>query len=231
MVEHVVRRFKKKRKKKKRRATVPTLRICTRYLDHVKVAIVGENSIHFAVQLFEGAVDGVGLYVVAALIVVEVMVAWKRRREMLWLTLKGSRFQFPLIHPANLPTESTFNQSSDYITSLLPFIYVKTGRNCRELPLKSPKGDTEATLFTVKEEQKTTRKAFSRRTGWRSSSVASRKPQSCLLSKLSQLALLIQFDWSVLTRLTKGLKYFFKAPAPFSKTLSYGLFPRWMWIR
>lgn len=64
-------------------------RICTRYLDHVKVAVMGENGVHFAVQLFESALDGVGRHVVAALILMEVMVAWKRRREMFWLTPKG----------------------------------------------------------------------------------------------------------------------------------------------
>lgn len=68
---------------------MPTLRICTRYLDHVEVAVVGENSVHIAVQLFESALDGVGRHVVAALLFMEVIVAWKRRREMLWLTLKG----------------------------------------------------------------------------------------------------------------------------------------------
>lgn len=30
------------------------------HLDHVEVAVMGENSIHFAVQLLEGILNGVG---------------------------------------------------------------------------------------------------------------------------------------------------------------------------
>lgn len=63
--------------------------MCTCYLDHVKVAVMGEDSVHSAVQLFESALDGVGRHVVAVGILIEVIVAWKRGREMLWLTLKG----------------------------------------------------------------------------------------------------------------------------------------------
>lgn len=73
---------------------MPALRNCTRYLDHVKVAVMGENSVHVAVQLFESALDGVGRHVVTALILVEVMVAWKRGGEMLTEGLKLLGFFF-----------------------------------------------------------------------------------------------------------------------------------------
>lgn len=59
---------------------MPALCICTCYLDYVKVAVMGENGVHFAVQLFETALDGVSRDVVAALLHLEVMVAWKRGR-------------------------------------------------------------------------------------------------------------------------------------------------------
>lgn len=45
------------------------------YLDHVKVVVVGEDGIHFAVQLFEGVLDGVDRQSVIAFIFKDEVVA------------------------------------------------------------------------------------------------------------------------------------------------------------
>lgn len=45
------------------------------YLDHVKVILIREDSIHFAVQLLESVLNGVNLQCVIALIFTDKMVA------------------------------------------------------------------------------------------------------------------------------------------------------------
>ena len=49
------------------------------YLDHVKVALIRENSIHLTVQLLEVALDAVGRQCVIAPVFVDVIVACKKR--------------------------------------------------------------------------------------------------------------------------------------------------------
>lgn len=60
------------------------------YLDHVKVILVCENSVHLTVQLPESIFDGVCRHCVIVLIFTEEMVACKRRQVSLaWPTVKN----------------------------------------------------------------------------------------------------------------------------------------------
>lgn len=49
------------------------------HLDHVKVILIGENSIHLTVQLFESVLNGVDFQCVIAFISAKEMVAWQER--------------------------------------------------------------------------------------------------------------------------------------------------------
>lgn len=57
------------------------------YLNHVKVILIGENSIHLTVQLLEGALDGVTLHNVTALIFTDEMMACKINQRFIFLGL------------------------------------------------------------------------------------------------------------------------------------------------
>lgn len=52
------------------------------YLDHVKVILIRENSVHLTVQFLEGVLDGVSLQCVIALIFMEEMVACKTKESI-----------------------------------------------------------------------------------------------------------------------------------------------------
>lgn len=52
------------------------------HLDHVKVILIGENSIHLTVQLFESGLNGVGFQCVIAFISAEEMVACTAKKSL-----------------------------------------------------------------------------------------------------------------------------------------------------
>lgn len=52
------------------------------YLDHVKVILMRENSIHFTVQLLKSVLNGVNLQCVIALIFTDKMVACKTMESL-----------------------------------------------------------------------------------------------------------------------------------------------------
>lgn len=55
------------------------------YLDHVKVILISENSVHLAVQLLESALDGVRLQHVIGPVLAEEMVACKTKESLMRL--------------------------------------------------------------------------------------------------------------------------------------------------